>query len=207
VARALTAFSLVIPTRNEAANAEGLIAAICAAMPGSSKELVFVNDSDDATPALHDDHVVVLGHDAPEQIAARHIAAGDPSEVQETGRPSPCPQVPSSTWSRCRSLHFHGDTIERSSRLRVVRRAAVSDERDCQHRSRCVRRVATMGRTDSFSYVPFRIGRRGGRRCNPRPSARCVIPAVSTRATRMTDPRTRNCGCRSPTEKDTTAPP
>jgi dolichol-phosphate mannosyltransferase len=52
VARAFTNFSLVIPTRNEAANVDALVAAICAAMPGSSKELVFVDDSDDATPAL-----------------------------------------------------------------------------------------------------------------------------------------------------------
>lgn len=49
--RAATALSLVIPTRNEAQNVERLIEAICAAIPGSEKELVFVDDSDDETPA------------------------------------------------------------------------------------------------------------------------------------------------------------
>lgn len=44
--------SIVIPTRNEADNVEALIAAICAAVPGSDKELIFVDDSDDATPLL-----------------------------------------------------------------------------------------------------------------------------------------------------------
>jgi dolichol-phosphate mannosyltransferase len=44
--------SIVIPTRNEAENVEALIAAICAAIPGSDKELIFVDDSDDATPLL-----------------------------------------------------------------------------------------------------------------------------------------------------------
>lgn len=43
--------SLVIPTRNEADNVERLIAGICRALPGPSKELVFVDDSDDDTPA------------------------------------------------------------------------------------------------------------------------------------------------------------
>lgn len=41
--------SLVIPTRNEADNVEALIAGICEALPGSSKELIFVDDSDDGT--------------------------------------------------------------------------------------------------------------------------------------------------------------
>jgi dolichol-phosphate mannosyltransferase len=44
--------SLVIPTRNEAASVEPLVAAICRAMPGPSKELVFVDDSDDDTPKV-----------------------------------------------------------------------------------------------------------------------------------------------------------
>jgi dolichol-phosphate mannosyltransferase len=44
--------SIVIPTRNEAENVEALIAAICAGLPGSDKELIFVDDSDDATPLL-----------------------------------------------------------------------------------------------------------------------------------------------------------
>jgi dolichol-phosphate mannosyltransferase len=44
--------SIVIPTRNEADNVEALIATICAAVPGSDKELIFVDDSDDATPLL-----------------------------------------------------------------------------------------------------------------------------------------------------------
>jgi hypothetical protein len=41
--------SLVIATRNEAENVEALIAAICVALPGSDKELIFVDDSDDST--------------------------------------------------------------------------------------------------------------------------------------------------------------
>jgi dolichol-phosphate mannosyltransferase len=44
--------SLVIATRNEAENVEALIGAICTALPGSDKELIFVDDSDDATPSL-----------------------------------------------------------------------------------------------------------------------------------------------------------
>jgi len=44
--------SIVIPTRNEAENVEALIATICAAVPGSDKELIFVDDSDDDTPLL-----------------------------------------------------------------------------------------------------------------------------------------------------------
>ncbi len=44
--------SLVIPTRNEADNVDRLISSICAAMPGPTKELVFVDDSDDPTPAV-----------------------------------------------------------------------------------------------------------------------------------------------------------
>jgi dolichol-phosphate mannosyltransferase len=43
--------SLVIPTRNEADNVERLIAGICEALPGRDKEFVFVDDSDDDTPA------------------------------------------------------------------------------------------------------------------------------------------------------------
>jgi glycosyltransferase involved in cell wall biosynthesis len=41
----------VIPTRNEADNVERLIEGICDALPGPNKELVFVDDSDDDTPA------------------------------------------------------------------------------------------------------------------------------------------------------------
>ena len=44
--------SIVVPTRNEAENVEALIATICAAVPGSDKELIFVDDSDDDTPLL-----------------------------------------------------------------------------------------------------------------------------------------------------------
>lgn len=44
--------SIVIPTRNESENVERLISSICAALPGGAKELVFVDDSDDVTPAL-----------------------------------------------------------------------------------------------------------------------------------------------------------
>jgi len=44
--------SLVVPTRNEAASVAALVAQICHAMPGSDKELIFVDDSDDETPGL-----------------------------------------------------------------------------------------------------------------------------------------------------------
>jgi len=44
--------SLVIPTRNEADNVQSLVGGICKALPGPTKELVFVDDSDDATPLL-----------------------------------------------------------------------------------------------------------------------------------------------------------
>lgn len=44
------ALSLVIPTRNEVQNVQPLIGAVCAAVPGASKELIFVDDSDDDTP-------------------------------------------------------------------------------------------------------------------------------------------------------------
>ena len=44
--------SLVIPTRNEAANVEKLISGICTVLPGPTKELVFVDDSDDDTPRM-----------------------------------------------------------------------------------------------------------------------------------------------------------
>ncbi|MGZ3387071.1 MAG: polyprenol monophosphomannose synthase [Isosphaeraceae bacterium] len=44
--------SIVIPTRNEAENVEALIDTVCAAIPGFDKELIFVDDSDDATPSL-----------------------------------------------------------------------------------------------------------------------------------------------------------
>ena len=44
------ALSLVIPTRNEVENVRPLIAGVCAAVPGASKELIFVDDSDDETP-------------------------------------------------------------------------------------------------------------------------------------------------------------
>ncbi len=49
--RQAVALSLVIPTRNEALNVEQLIQAICEAIPGSAKELIFVDDSEDDTPA------------------------------------------------------------------------------------------------------------------------------------------------------------
>ena len=51
MARPVPDLSLIIPTRNEAANVEALVASICRAVPGSGKELVFVDDSDDDTPA------------------------------------------------------------------------------------------------------------------------------------------------------------
>lgn len=43
--------SLVIPTRNEADNVERVITSICSVLPGDDKELIFVDDSDDDTPA------------------------------------------------------------------------------------------------------------------------------------------------------------
>jgi len=49
---AVPSLSIVIATRNEAENVEALIAAICGARPGSDKELIFVDDSDDSTPFL-----------------------------------------------------------------------------------------------------------------------------------------------------------
>ena len=42
--------SFVIPTRNEADNVRPLLSSICAAVPGSQKEIIFVDDSDDDTP-------------------------------------------------------------------------------------------------------------------------------------------------------------
>ena len=42
--------SFVIPTRNEAGNVRPLLSGICAAVPGSHKEIIFVDDSDDDTP-------------------------------------------------------------------------------------------------------------------------------------------------------------
>lgn len=44
--------SLVIPTRDEAENVEALLEGICAAVPGPSKEVIFVDDSEDETPRL-----------------------------------------------------------------------------------------------------------------------------------------------------------
>jgi glycosyltransferase involved in cell wall biosynthesis len=44
--------TLVIPTRDEAGNVEALLAGICEAVPGSQKELIFVDDSEDETPHL-----------------------------------------------------------------------------------------------------------------------------------------------------------
>jgi len=44
--------TLVIPTRDEAENVEALLAGICEAVPGPGKELIFVDDSEDETPAL-----------------------------------------------------------------------------------------------------------------------------------------------------------
>jgi dolichol-phosphate mannosyltransferase len=44
--------SFVIPTRNEAENVRPLLTSICSAVPGASKEIIFVDDSDDDTPAV-----------------------------------------------------------------------------------------------------------------------------------------------------------
>jgi dolichol-phosphate mannosyltransferase len=52
VAGDVLSLSFVIPTRNEAENVELLLSSICAAVPGSSKEVIFVDDSTDDTPAV-----------------------------------------------------------------------------------------------------------------------------------------------------------
>src|SRR5262249_38489500 len=44
--------SLVIPTRNEAENVSPLVARLAHALDGTDYELLFVDDSDDATPAV-----------------------------------------------------------------------------------------------------------------------------------------------------------
>jgi dolichol-phosphate mannosyltransferase len=44
--------SFVIPTRNESENVRPLVASICEAVPGAAKEVIFVDDSDDDTPAI-----------------------------------------------------------------------------------------------------------------------------------------------------------
>ena len=46
------ALSFVIPTRNESENVRPLVSSICEAVPGSQKEVIFVDDSDDDTPAI-----------------------------------------------------------------------------------------------------------------------------------------------------------
>jgi dolichol-phosphate mannosyltransferase len=46
------ALSFVIPTRNESENVRPLLSSICEAVPGSHKEVIFVDDSDDDTPAI-----------------------------------------------------------------------------------------------------------------------------------------------------------
>jgi dolichol-phosphate mannosyltransferase len=43
--------SIVIPTRNEVGNVDELVSRLERVMPGTAKQLVFVDDSDDATPA------------------------------------------------------------------------------------------------------------------------------------------------------------
>lgn len=46
------ALSFVIPTRNESENVRPLLTSICEAVPGSQKEVIFVDDSDDDTPVV-----------------------------------------------------------------------------------------------------------------------------------------------------------
>lgn len=52
VSDAPLSLSFVIPTRNESENVRPLVSSICDAVPGSQKEVIFVDDSDDDTPAI-----------------------------------------------------------------------------------------------------------------------------------------------------------
>jgi dolichol-phosphate mannosyltransferase len=66
--------SVVVPTRNEAANVEELVRRLAAALDGVAVEVIFVDDSTDGTPELLDE-------------LARGHPAGAPLEVRAIVRP------------------------------------------------------------------------------------------------------------------------
>lgn len=65
--------SVVVPTRNEEGNVARLCALLCEVLPDESMEVVFVDDSDDDTPA----EVRRVGERAPRDIRLIHRARGE----------------------------------------------------------------------------------------------------------------------------------
>ncbi|MEX1254766.1 MAG: glycosyltransferase [Dehalococcoidia bacterium] len=65
--------SVVVPTRNEAANIDPLLARLDAALAGVEYELIFVDDSDDRTPQMLEERAARDG----QRIVLHHRSAGE----------------------------------------------------------------------------------------------------------------------------------
>lgn len=69
--------SVLIPTRNEAANVEPLVERLSAALGGLPAEAVFVDDSDDATPVVVAAVIRERASDDPLRVTMLHRRPGD----------------------------------------------------------------------------------------------------------------------------------
>ena len=71
--KAPPAVSVVVPTRNEADNVRPLVEQLRAALGGTPGEIVFVDDSDDGTPAV----VTACAEQDPDGVRLVHRAKGE----------------------------------------------------------------------------------------------------------------------------------